>query len=167
MSNRELELFPCLYLSAVPGMTNRFPSGNKSQQRLKGWKKSLPVQKLFELLIVQSRRQIRGCQGGGLVQTEKNKTTILAGFARTRVKTNNGDKETDEGRTRGDVCCLQTQLTIPDFGRTEYKQRTTRCEQLHGAKQQFWGPCDFRGQTNQQTFTLLLVQHGNRKDTEW
>lgn len=119
MSNRELELFPCLYLSAVPCMTNRFPSGNKSQQRAsaaEGLEKSLPVQKLFELLIVQSRWQIRGCQEGGLVQTEKNKTTILVGFARTRVKTNNGDKETDEGRTRGAVCCLQTQLTRRDLG---------------------------------------------------
>lgn len=118
MSNRELELFPCLssllYLSTAPKMTNRYPRGNKSRQRRpgEGLEKSLPVQKLFELLIVQSPWQIRGCQGGGLVQTEKNKTTILAGFARTRVKTNNSDKETDE---RWTVCCLQTQAVCLQF----------------------------------------------------
>lgn len=67
MSNRELELFPCLsswlYLSTAPEMTNRYPQALKvsSAGWVKGWKKSLPVKKLFELLIVQSLWQIRGC----------------------------------------------------------------------------------------------------------
>lgn len=67
MSNSELELFPCLlsqlYLFIAPKMTNRYPQAIKvrSGDRVKGWKNAYLLKKVFELLIVQSPWQIRGC----------------------------------------------------------------------------------------------------------